>query len=226
MPKLNTTIDNLELKSNRVFSTYPGDAWAAWTDEQYPSAKTLYSAYTYAILNAHPVESVLITTKQTNPGETLGGAWVLIDKEFTNKTITTKADLITDQNATVGTSGNSLMLADHVVSYRLNITTSKELSNPTAGQVGHALVKLKLAACGLSALPYALYGEIVSTDGEYTMKYKIDTDGTVRLRSILKSDGTTKVPASVSFYLAFTLPVSHSSISEALCDKFYWRRYA
>lgn len=42
MPKLNTTIDNLELKTNRVFGNTPS---AAWTDEQYPSAKTLYSTY-------------------------------------------------------------------------------------------------------------------------------------------------------------------------------------
>ena len=42
MPKLNTTIDNLELKSNRVFGAMPD---AAWTDEQYPSAKTLYNTY-------------------------------------------------------------------------------------------------------------------------------------------------------------------------------------
>ena len=43
MPKLNTTIDNLELKSNKVIGATPS---AGWTDAQYPSAKTLYSTYT------------------------------------------------------------------------------------------------------------------------------------------------------------------------------------
>lgn len=42
MPKLNTTIDNLELKTNRVIGTVPS---SDWTDNQYPSAKTLYTTY-------------------------------------------------------------------------------------------------------------------------------------------------------------------------------------
>ena len=40
MPKLNVTVDQIELTTNKVFGTPQED----WTDEQYPSAKTLYDA--------------------------------------------------------------------------------------------------------------------------------------------------------------------------------------
>ena len=42
MPKLNVTADQLELKTNKVFADIPD---SSWTDEQYPTAKSLYTAY-------------------------------------------------------------------------------------------------------------------------------------------------------------------------------------
>ena len=71
MPKLETTVDNLELKSNKIISTSTVTP-DAWTDAQYPSAKTLLNI-------AHPIGSVLTTSTNSDPALTLGGSWELID---------------------------------------------------------------------------------------------------------------------------------------------------
>ena len=57
MPKLNTTIDNLEWKSNKVTAANPS---SSWTDTQYPSAKALYNAYNKLINIAEIIANLIM----------------------------------------------------------------------------------------------------------------------------------------------------------------------
>ncbi len=218
MPKLNTTIDNIELKSNKVFGAVPS---ADWTDTQYPTAKTLFNTYTSLIDIAHPIGSLLTTSTNENPAATIGGTWELVDKAFKDTYISLDSTFWTATNATIGEHSN-VLLADHSISVRLNLTSTGELNdNPT--DIG----KLALTQCGITELTHAiLYAPIISDLGNCVMNYKATQDGIISVHEVINIDDTHTMPAGSDFYINFVQPVSHNKMIDSFCDKFYWKRTA
>jgi hypothetical protein len=211
MPKLNTTIDNLELKSSKIGSS-TNILPEAWTDTQYPSAKLLY-------LNrreAHPVGSILVTSTNANPSATIGGTWELIDKTFASKSFTKVT--WTAQNNT-DSSGSTVVLDGHTIQVRLSLITKVAISSSAT------LGKISFSDYTLSSLPHSLYGYTANSD--YVIDYKIDTSGNVTvLKAVKRSDNTTTMPSGASFYIDFSLSSQYTNLKDDSCDKFYWKRTA
>jgi hypothetical protein len=213
MPKLNTTIDNLEWKSNKIISTSTVSP-NSWTDAQYPSAKTLLNI-------AHPVGSILTTSTNVNPAATLGGTWELVDKAFKDLYITLDSTYWTATNATIGEASN-VLLADHSIAIRLNLIASSEFNDESK-----AVGTLNLAKCGISSLSYSVnYCPIISDLGNCVMSYKITSDGAISMHEVLNVNDTHVMPSGSDFFINLTQPINSNKMLDDFCDKFYWKRTA
>ena len=222
MPKLNTTIDNLELKSNKVTGTTPS---SSWTDNQYPSAKTLYNAYNSLLNMIHPVGSILTTATNTNPAASVGGSWELIDKDARDLWRQIPTTAWTPVAADINTYESNLSyvsLSQHTAHFRMFFSTTADLSDTEV-----ALGKLDPEACGLVGIPYGILSDVAMSDGgACTICWKITTDGTISVVDVLNVDGTHLLPSGQTFYLNFTYQIKGNEILDDFCDKFYWKRTA
>lgn len=224
MARLNTTLNNIETVGNKVTGT---TASAAWTDSQYPSAKTLYNVYSNLnneINSYYPVGSVVCMSTNTNPAATHGGGtWTLIDKEFVHTWLTIPSGAWTATNATFHSC--NIGLYGHEIMVRLNITPK---SNP--GDSTITLGKLNFAYSGLdlpSSLWFGVSQGIATSDGHgATMCYDFATDGTITSYDVLNVDGTHSLYSPTSYYLTFMnyftcLP---TNMPDKYCNKFYFKK--
>ena len=224
MPKLDTTITNLERKTNKVTGSVPS---AAWTDTQYPSAKALYNAYSKLVNIAHPVGSILTTSTNTNPSSTLGGTWELIDKAFKTDYITLNSSYWTSKNATLdnATSGltSTVSLTDHSINIRLKLNVTTALSD-TEVELG----TLKLNSIGISRLPYSIfYGVAQSDGGQCVINYSVAYEtGTVSVYDVINIDGTHSMDSGQYFFINVQEDIPYDLMLDSFCDKFYWKRTA
>lgn len=237
MPKLNTTIDNLELKTNRVTGSIPS---ASWTDAQYPSAKTLYSTYESLSKNytsvasrctsleatrtnllnlTHPVGSVMITSSNTSPASNVGGTWSLIDKGFKSYH-DDGADFFTPVT-NVLEEGTWVTRADHTIRIRIAIiinTTATDEENMTLGTLNYSSI-------GITRIPSNLVGSVTYSDGANCgFSWSLnETTGVIKLTDIFDAS---QLPSGNSFNIDMTLPVYYGAMADNVCDKFYWKRTA
>jgi hypothetical protein len=211
MPKLNTTIDNIELKSNKVVSTSNP---STWTDTQYPSAKALLDI-------AHPVGSLFATAVNENPASKLGGTWELVDKAFKGTFMLMNASDWTATNATLHETSNVLLI-DHILNLRIYVNLTK-----AATETDILLGKLNLASYGVTSLSSAVYRQpAVSESGNCTACYTLSTDGSITLCDVLNIDGTHTAAAGTDFIFNVVFPVGYDRMQDNFCDKFYWKRTA
>lgn len=211
MPKLDTTIDNIELKSNKVISTSDP---SAWTDAQYPSAKALLDI-------AHPVGSIITTTTNENPASKVGGDWDLIDKAFKGTFMLMKAADWTATNATLHETSNVLLI-DHTINLRIYVNLTKD-----ATEADLLLGKLDLTSYGVTSLSSAVYRQpAISESGNCTACYTLSTDGSIILNDVLNINGTHAAAISSDFIFNIVFPVGYDRMKDEFCDKFYWKRIA
>jgi hypothetical protein len=217
MPKLNTTIDNIELKSNKVKNATAVSS--SWTDDQYVSAKTLYNIYNRIL---HPVGSIITTASNTNPASTLGGTWELVDKAFRNAYFYDYDIFWHSPNGVADLGTNcSAALVDHLFSLRLMITTNVVL-NDTAVIIG----ELGFEDLGISRLHYTiLQGVAVSDDGQCTINYSINCEtGEITINDVINANGLHELPAGSTFYISIQEAIPATFMIDSYCDKFYWKR--
>ena len=222
MPKLNATIDQIELKTNRVTGTVPS---SSWTDAQYPSAKALYNAYNKLLNIAHPIGSVITTTTNTNPGSGIGGTWVLVDKAFKTQYNVLDSSCWTKANANLiyNSDASTVAYADHVINIRLKVETTAALSDTNV-----KLGTLNFAKLGIERLFYSvLYGTAQSDGGQCTINYSVDYEtGEITVHDVLNVDGTHTMAAGETFFININEAVSHSMMLDSFCYFFYWIRTA
>lgn len=215
MPKLNTTIDNLEWKSNKIISTSTSSP-STWTDAQYPSAKTLLNF-------AHPVGSIITTATTENPAETLGGTWELVDKAYKGTFIYIPETSWTAGKASMHSTSNVLLI-DHMINLRIYVNLLEAI---TDGDSDIVLGKLDLTACGLTSLSSAVYRQpAVSDGGNCAACYTLTTDGTITMNDILNINDTHSTTYAADFIFNILFPVGYDRMIDSFCDKFYWKRIA
>ena len=226
MPKLNTTIDNLEWKSNKVTGVTPSEDW---TDAQYPSAKALYNAYNTLLNNIYPIGCIMTTATNKNPSETLGGTWELVDKTLRARQVKLDSTYWTAANATLGVGGSgsdaesSCSFGDHGVNLRLRIITSTALDDTDGVVMG----TLNLEKLGIIHLHYATLFDIATSDGgQCTVNYCFDINGTLRVYDVQNIDGTHTMESGRYFYVDIKEEIPHTLMVDSFCDKFYWKRTA
>ena len=225
MAKLDTTIENIELKTNKVIGNIPT---ADWTDDQYPSAKTLYNTYNQLVDLMYPIDSILITSTNIDPSDTVGGKWEPVDKSAKDAWIPLPTTAWTVSNAELGISGNAvsgLTLSHHTAQFKLQLSVN---SAAALSDTEVILGVLNPAVCGLKAFPYSINDNVAIADfGDITLSWKLSSDGTISITDIFNAeDGSHSISSGSSFWLNFTYVVKASDLLDSFCDKFYWKRIA
>ena len=238
MAQLNTTVGNIQLKSDMLTSnklaemTTDETKAAAWTDSTYPSAKAVADKINKI---EHPVGSVLITSTNVSPATSIGGEWSLIDKEYKNDyratynfsgwtpATTNGATLELSSRGGFIWNGHSLFIQIVLVA-----PSTVELNS------GAVLGTISRPSCGIKENgTFYLCPEngiaLVSTDdSNYTISYDFYYDGKITFKSILSSSGTarTTLPKGAKIYIDAPIQVLTSDMLDNFCDKFYWKRTA
>lgn len=219
MPKLETTVDNLEWKSNKIISTST-IAPDAWTDTQYLSAKALLNV-------THPIGSILTTATRVNPSTTIGGTWELVDKAFKNAYINLDDSYWTSTNSSLvltteqgDSSACIATLVDHTVHIRLKLKPIVSLTDSDT-----TLGTINLSKIGLNNLLYTVFSKVAMSDGgQCTISYSVNNAGTVITHDVLNVNGTHTMAADQFFYVDICETVTSSMMMDDFCNKFYWKR--
>ena len=213
MPKLNTTIDKLELNTNKVINaTMPS---ASWTDTQYPSAKTLYNMYNKLV---HPVGSVYISSTNTDPSSTFGGTWELIDKSFACKSLYDTSIFTPAANITV--EAVHACIADHAIRFRLTLIVNTALSD-----AGVSFGTINWNKLGVTGLPAAIVDHTSFRDSAnggiiYSIWHQ---SGEIQQLDTIDADS---IPSGQTFTVDVPFAFDTGFMLDSACDKFYWKRTA
>ncbi len=232
MAQLKATVGQIQLTTNMIKS----DDNKAWTDDYYPSAKSvsnIVDTKIAAIIPSdkfeHPIGSILITSTNDNPATNLGGKWSLIDKEYkTNK------DSL-PAGASIWTPTTASLASGHIVQSNHSIYLKLELST-TASISGSSTFPLKLGTISPTAIgadanaPRIAFGisdlvegVIQAVDGikTYNVHYKIEAGGEIYITKLLSSE---TMPTSSKISITAYVPMVKDFMADWACDKFYWKR--
>ena len=170
----------------------------------------------------HPIGSILTTSTNVNPAETLGGTWELVDKAFKGTFMKLPASTWTATNASMHETSNVLLI-DHMINLRIYVHTLSDIASDSDIVLG----KIDLPLCGVTSLSSAVYRQpAVSDGGNCTACYTLTTDGTITLNDILNVNGTHTTVAGSDFIFNILFPVGYDRMLDNFCDKFYWKRTA
>lgn len=219
MPKLDTTVDNLEVTRGKITDGLPS---SSWTDNEYVSGQTVYEAYTAlndTIKATHPVGSVICMSTNTDPSASLGGTWTLIDKEFKRTWITLNAADWTATNATF--SEGSLVLYGNTGMLRLCIQPTAAVADTTI-----TMGKINLANYGFGEMYFSCVSPAQGDGANASILYQLNIDGTVSFHDALHVDGTHSITSGYTLYLTNYVAWKLESTPDKYCDKFYFKRIA
>jgi hypothetical protein len=232
MPKLTTSVENIQLTTNMVDADTPSKEWR---DDQYPSARSLYSAFD----KIHPVGCVLCLTENTNPAELYNhGTWELIDKEFAyyfRDLANADTDGIkswTPDTATASSPLSSGLIAGHSVTLRLALKVTSDGLNYIQGlenttDTGFTLGVVNPATFGLTLLPMKYNGiPFVIDDGSLVGIASISQEGTVTVTDCWSPDGTNTIKADAAINLNLSYTTQLEYMIDSFCNKFYFKRVA
>ena len=248
MANLDTTVNNIELKTNRLNSEADLDQMATWDDEKYPTTALLRNVVND--LNSRIVDSgaggaaatypvalgsVIMTYKDTNPGQEesgpLPGHWELVDKAFKHELVQ-----LTTNDWTVGTGIASLdsgtMIRDgHMISLHLELQLGQQLSGKNV-----ILGNINRTSCGISTNSGQFYSQgnrglayayNSSNNTNFVVCYTFSGDGTITIQEVLSSStsGLTMPAGSIIIIDTIAIAEYDKMLTEA-CDRFYWKRTA
>lgn len=230
MSQLHTTVDNIELKTNRLGSSADLTQMATWDDQKYPTAALLRN-----VINSHipvAVGSVIITASATNPGQDadgpLPGHWELVDKSFKHEQVKLAAnDWILPEFVTTRTSlsDGTIMRDGHTISLSLALTLEDMLSGRET-----LLGRIKLTSCGISEdafYPLTRYNfTYVADDKNCIVCYTIDPSGDVIEQNIWSDTSIESISAGSVMTLDIIATVGYDKMLSEKCDRFYWKRTA
>lgn len=218
MAKLNTTVENIQLKSNMVDADIPNETWTA---ELYPSAKSLYDAFN----RIHPVGSVVCMSENVDPGSASyygNGTWVLIDKEYSPRFITFESGNGWTPINAEATNTSCCQLAGHGMSLRFYLRLTTAISD-----LGTNLGTLDLEKIGCSLLPFTQIGLPFTVDGgEVVGNVTIENTGLLTLNDAWNINLTHAIDAQYSVPILATYTIPHERMLDSFCNKFYFKRIA
>ena len=207
--------DGRHLTAKNAFAMRAGDGvnnvWCDW--------KTLLDLL-------YPVGSVYITNSNVNPSNNAllgGGTWTLIKRVFAIMRADNPVNFNTT-NTVSGSTSSTFWIRGQSVKFRMRFTNKVALSD-TAVTIG----SLDLSYVGLTGAYYATY---IATDDTGNAGAMIDINSTEGYATIKVIDvvGGTSIAASTSTTPTITLCgelyFDTSSMRDADCDEFHWKRTA
>jgi hypothetical protein len=170
---------------------------------------------------AYPVGSIYISNANENPSAKFGGAWKLIDKEFSNGHLYLDEDGGTVHlTSNVGTIGSFVAYRD---TWHIRIKANLHTTQSIAG--GDCLMKLNLSDLGCSK-DLHLNGImnpvlIMSVEKNDWLIWDMSSNGEISYVKMLNENG---LPVGSIIYFDIDLPVYQENMLDSACNKFYWQR--
>ena len=229
MAKLNVTADKIQLTTNMISKDKWNDEWN--TDTKYPSAKAVAyaigeAAGTAVCDVANAVGSVVITSTNTNPGDTLGGTWELIDKEYKNEFVHVSSQYwYIDYGVLKASVSGLITRADHTICLKLRLTTTTTIN----GSASLGTIRSDLSGVtsngsfSFSNEGGTAYAVDPATNTGYVVQYMLRGDGAISIEHIY---GGQSLPTGTVINIHTIVPMDTDDMADAYCDKFYWKRTA
>lgn len=173
------------------------------------------------ILNAlHPVGSEYITTTNTAP--TIGGTWVLVDKELSDA-----YRYLTSEEYTDGTDGTvsaiQMRRSAHEIMLRINMDNVTNIGDPQT-----ELCKINLSALGVSQFGIGDQNSTILSDtGSVLLTIVSHNTGIIECGEAFVI-GSTIAHTYTGPLSPFDLivPIASSYMLDSACNRFIWRRTA
>jgi hypothetical protein len=229
MAQLNVTADKIQLTTNMITSAAEASEWD--TDAKYPSAAAVKNAIVAsagaAVCDiANAVGSVVITSINTNPGDTLGGTWELIDKEYKNEFVHVSSQYwYIDYGVLKASASGLITRADHTICLKLRLTTTTPItSSANLGTIRRDLSGVTSnGSFSFSNEGGTAYAIDPATNTGYVVQYMLRGDGAISIEHIY---GGQSLPTGTVINIHTIVPMDTEDMADAYCDKFYWKRTA
>lgn len=171
-----------------------------------------------ALLAKFGVGSVVMTDSNTNPQDSLGGTWTLIDKEFISQSRTATVS----QNTTNFSALSVTAIYDsHTITFVGSMTSSVSITGTNLEVLTQTLTNNGASALA-SAIPFTGYCD----SAHAIVLMDIGTDGRVRTLDVVVRGTGTSVTSGNTFNWSVTCPCAYTDMEDGFCDKFYWQRTA
>lgn len=211
-------------------------------DAPYATSKEVAAAKQEAIATAqastYPVGSVLITSTKESPAASVGGEWLLVDKEYKNTVGAVDNSLWTPtmsgSTPRAELSGFAIR-ANHLIHLTLQFTTKTAISLTSNNNYSQGLGTVDHTKIGGSPnLPmffgytgshfaHATYNNGTTPEG-CTIQYGFGATGYINIDGIFNT--AKQLPENATIYINVAIPMGFEYMGDSFCDKFYWKRTA
>lgn len=250
MANLNTTVDNIELKTNRLGSGADLAQMVTWDDEKYPTTALLrdvanninsriVTSGSSGAAAVYPVGSIIMTSTDVNPGQEvfngyLPGRWELVDKAFKQTLVN-----LTTSDWTVGSVGvadlyyGKMIRDGRTISLQLELKLRQQISGKDI-----PLGSIKRDTCGIttnagkfhSSGGYSLaFARDSSNNASFIVCYTLGQDGNFIVREVLSSKGNNNdltMKTGTIIMIDTIATTQYGDMMPNACDRFYWKRIA
>ena len=169
----------------------------------------------------HPPGSVITTNTNTNPGDTLGGTWELINKSFKPLQGNSTSTFFTKNTDNLETATVYYRRAGNTIWIKFYFKTLVALSEDSVALGSFNLDKLGVAAMSshaLTSIPFT------SDGGDGLALVSITTAGVASSIDVVKKGSGTSIASGNTFYGFLTLVFRASDMLDAYCNQFHWQR--
>ena len=222
-----------QVPSNGLFrcdmdANFTGNLKKNGTDVSLVGHKHTHSDITDWLNYTHPVGSVICMGSNTNPGNTLGGTWTLIDKEFKTQEITSA--FVRNTTNTTSIDSQTVILSGRTIWVRMGFTNKVALGD-TAIEVAYLGTSESAAfnKIGLTSTPYLTRLCGWSDGGNAILQMNLfageDSGHYGRITSVDAQPATCAKDSTV-FFTASSRITDINKMLDSFCDKFYWQRTA
>lgn len=166
---------------------------------------------------AHPVGSVLITSTNKNPSETLGGTWELVNKSFKPGSVSSNSEYFTN-SSNISSSSVYVTRAGNSIRIRLQTVLTAAVVDDEVN-----IGTFKYNAIGITSLPFGLYQYPCGCDArDAAMLCTIawDTGEIKAVQSLPETNSTTES----NMYLDVTFLLNLECMLDDFCNEFHWQR--